>query len=537
MFGVLSLLVIYSVVSYVQINYDTILAFITYFVIFFGVTIFLIWFMKCVLEEEKVQTGNIYKRHQCCYVNKIRKHKRSWSLYVQLVMALLVVIVGLFFLIGLLYVVFQDKQYVMDNIYVLYILLADKTSFEWVVGAYTIILTLVSLTSSYLKGRCILYEIDEVPNVKMAIKITYVSVITFILNILFDNFICKIVDNFTYRIIIRVIIKSLWLLFIAISIGFLLIAVVKAYVRKIEKNLMEDIHKLYWNKRLYNLPNKEWYRGNLTINEGSLLNNFWKKCKKIKIDNINYFDFGSVYHNKPYSLGVVRRKIIIFCIYWAGIMAFFSLLVIPQQFTGTNINCEALTLLQIILLISVIMSASIIIRFLKDNPNKLINFNFLYFDNWGYFFDDGKLRYCSTYDKQNSLYGKYILAIKNLVSFFNLGKHMKYVDMKENQVESYYIEEMIEFSKDHIDNKKIKHMLIPITICATLCKKEDEEMINKIQNLVTRFQLKNNERNYIKSVAMAILRDLEGDDEEYYKNEKIYNDSIENLLMDKRIRC
>ena len=369
------------------------------------------------------------------------------------------------------------------------------------VTIYAAYFALFPVLSSYLNNRCLFFNIYDLPDIINGNRVMRISIGIFVLYIF-----AGCIDKASY---ITHFILALCCVLVLIN-GLIYL---RAFTNpiKIEKRVIKRIDRIYGNKKIYDTPNRTWSKGRTIRQIAILLKEYEKSLEKINIEKIEDINFGCIFSGKKVNECLAKEGYYRIVRVVVGIVVPCTCLVSKSFDTFPN--------RMIYLILSFVAVIPLLIPLFNQ---KVIKNNYLeincvaYNSKWGYYIDlKDKNMYVTSYDCSRSKYGRWIITLKRMVCFFNLALKMKYNDIQ--RIGSLGMEYICDYVVGQLKtNKYRKGMAIPMLICA--CVSDENKTIEcTIKKVLLQINMDKQEKEITTKVCLQILRDLEANDEEFYK--------------------
>ena len=474
-------------------------------------------YKSCNILKEKVYVDNDYYASQFSSVSGLERFNNSFFLHIICTVTIVYIII----FIIIIFVVPAYNDIFRELLNRFYIEKWRKSFNSDIIsialGSYAFLLALIPIIVAYLNNRCTFFEPYEIKIIKISNIILIISIIEmgvyFVLRILKCD------------IVILAILELIWIALIAVNIFIDICAFFGPL--GIEKKVLKKIDCLFWKKKIYMPPNKRWNKSNVIRQLAYLLKEYEKNLYKIKRGSINRIEFGSILSENRRNVEVALKKYkVIVTVVIAILFIYGSSLSFPYNVQQKWIYL-LLTLLAGLPLIYPLVNREIVV-----NNYKLIN-NTVFIATWGYFMkvtNKKELLYITSYDRVRGKYQKfqkYILSLKRIVCFYNLALKMKYSDT--DNIDKVGIDCLCAYVSDKKREDKFRtELLIPIIICACLNEKEKKRNLKKVKGVIAQMELSKEEQAFVVQLSMLVLRDIHGNDIEFWK--KDYQNDIDKLL-------
>lgn len=234
-------------------------------------------FLECaIIYAIQRETGSFqvkmgYIREQHCYEKKVGKWEANRSIAYWVVRFALLMIV--LFAIPILVAVKNEVYEKVADCRSIVLPELKENGISIGVGAYGVLLTLLTIVATYLKNKSFLFEIDQNRMIRKSMWYMVISIILFFVT---EGFYIASADK------IGNIVSIVWLLSIVILIVLLLYTLVTIYRQTYEKRIIKEMYKIYWCKKIVITPNKVWFKSNMLEGIGTLFSDFIKKVRKLQ---------------------------------------------------------------------------------------------------------------------------------------------------------------------------------------------------------------------------------------------------------------
>lgn len=373
-----------------------------------------------------------------------------------------------------------------------------------VIGIYAFLLAFFPIVVAYLNNSCIFFRPYDLSVIKWSNRITIISLVEIIIYILLNMYgstvYCLGVFEFAWILLIGLeVILLVWAFFMPI---------------RMEKKVLRKVEKLYCRRKIYVTPNKKWGKGDFIKQITDLLVYYEKILRKIKIDSIEDVEFNCILSPKKENKDLAKKRyallvvIVFVVVMWMGVLLIFSLDVSHRKLY------LIITLLAIMPLIYPLIDKDIIL-----NNHVFIN-NICFISTWGYYIKfkgKNKRIYVTSDDYSSSIYRKYIASLKRIVCFYNLAINMNYEDIK--YVDEVGINCLCDYIIDRYESEQYqKGMVVPILMCACLSYNNKHNNIKNVKEMLRHISIDQEERALTLKLCIQILRDIYGNDVQFYTN-------------------
>ncbi len=450
-----------------------------------------------IYYKTKFVSGNLVKRFK-------NTHLPSWGIYVVIIYGICVVVMASFSVWG------DSLKEVFENIHSdIWNVEERSTTVTIVLAGYGVVLALIPIVREYLNKKCMFFDVDDLPEIKrnvfLIISVTVGIVIWSVL---------LLTLNEQYMWVIGALELVVGILFVVIILLYLL-----CWVKPIrwEKGVIDTIDKLYDKRNAYILIDKTWKQSKVIRIMTKLLKDYEKSLRGIHLSKIESIRFGFVMQKNEDNLVLTRRysKVVL-----VSMLVWYSLLCGVMN----NEPCIDDLYGKVLVIVFIPALASCISHEWKEKNFRFVN-NLMYTSWWGYYVyeKEKKVKYISAYDGRKTKYGKFILNIKKVVSFYNLAISMEYEEKNEfNRIDC-----MCDYVYDLVrDNKDITAFLIPIFICSCIWKEEGYS--DRIKELIKEVYITEEEKEKLINICMQMIRDIYGDDRKFVSED--YFEELENLF-------
>ena len=381
-----------------------------------------------------------------------------------------------------------------------------------VIGVYSIIVALYPVAIGNAERRCLVFDVEKMPLIKWFKVTLLLSCLALIIYMLAEYF-WDVQDDVVLRAA-KHLFEITWIVLTVLAIAFLLRIVFVG--KNAEKQGIENIDKVYWNRKLYVLPAKTWNKSECFAVLEMLFEQYMKCLEKRCLNKIQDVDFGSVFEDKTENYLIHKYKFLkSMMLIYSGLL--FAGLEMEKQTPGivAMLMCSFIPLLYIVFGRTSDIDACRMCNSIIVSP-------------WGYYVKTSeKIIYLSSYD---SKYKDILRKLKKIVCFYNLSLNMQYCDCPKAEVEEQSLCMMLECFLERARLKKMKNrefIVLPLIICGCLKCGDKSEADIELKRCINDIKMDLQQKEIIKKCCMLIIRDLYGDDEDYNKDRKKYLERVE----------
>lgn len=393
----------------------------------------------------------------------------------------------------------------------------DRDAIAVVSAIYAVFIAGIPVINMYVKNKCLLFEFDEIPSVKLFTRLFWGSVI------------CLLIWGISDYLIIHFTINNLiWICNISfIMWAFILIVDVILFVyiwsplNKFEKKILNQVDELYWNRTLYVIPCKTWYKSQIIVVLGRFLKQYYRNARRAFSDIIVDVEFGNIYVENKVNDLLSKKK-------GRSVVIVISVLGVVSVLGFLTSQGEASAFFGI--MAGMIVPYWVIFLGVKSEKPMYRWYRSFFSYSWGYYVKTTKsVKYVSAYDSKYTLYGRTLKSLRKIVSFYNLSLHMQYYDIEEEKIGAWCIEGMVDYLGEIKKQKSADALIIPILVCFCLNFNRNKERVIKnkrLEEYIEQMHLCKREKDLISKIVLLVLRDLTGDDKLYQLEEAGYKKII-----------
>lgn len=310
---------------------------------------------------------NKYNRRQFNYENRVKSWRQESPMKLYF---FTVILIGA---IAFCPVIYNNRQSISNQI-PNFFEMSDGTVASIIVGVYSIIIALVTVTDAYLKQKNILFEVDEILQVKKSVIVMCISAIVLIMDFIF------FLNGKTEALNIGII---AWIIFVGWCIVLQFAVIANTYNGNYERRISKDMHKIYWSKQIFCTPNKIWHKGKMIERAVYLFKQLLKSSRGVVIENIKDITFGNVYDNNLKNMELAksnRNKLLCEIIV-------IALVCIGAVYSFADEN-RYITIFLGILIGNILIPICIMYLFMINNEDMFRFLNIVSANSWGYYVEE-----------------------------------------------------------------------------------------------------------------------------------------------------
>ena len=377
-----------------------------------------------------------------------------------------------------------------------------------IAGAYAIILAFYPVAKGSMEHQCMVLDFEEIGIVKCFKWCFAGSVIIIIIDIIYlfvGEYSCKREKNTAIEGMTFVI----WIIIMIFEI--IILTIIEFNGKKLERGALKNIDETYWNKKIYIIPNKIWYKSEMLLVLQRFFDEYIKCVQKVNLNKIVDMDFGNIYEDKKqnymicksYFIGLLLMILIIMgCI--GGERKFIFVLVnIPLFYVLGGKTC---------------------------NINACRMFNTMIISQWGYYVKKtpNSIEYISSHD---SIHKNKLRKLKRVICFYNLSLYMQYHDASRKNIEKESLNMMMDYLFEKQNKRNMGAMILPVLVCACLGEDNDKKVDKRLRRYINEIKMTPQQKKLIGKSSLLLIRDLIGDDDKYMKEQHIYKKRIKIYVM------
>lgn len=387
-------------------------------------------------------------------------------------------------------------------------------SITLVITIYGIIIAIFPCLVAYIEKKSMFFNAYDLSSVKNILRFTIISG-----GLVIVVFGMQKVEKLHE---LSLILEMSWIILIILNIGMVIISVLQLVI--VEKRMISNLEKVYEIKKIHVIPSQKWYRGGAIYQIKKLFDKHKKAITRIDFRKINSLDFDCVYSER-YENQNVAKEAYRNLIFMAIIFGFIIYSVLYTHISFLSWYCLFIAMGGIVPVFIPMFNK----RVWNDNY-KVIN-ELGHIPTWGYYMElvnKKNVLFFSSYGFKKSKYKEYIMSLKRIGCFYNLAVNMKYEDTE--YFDFIGIDCLCDLYEDDcwISEEINGFLLAPIIVCACLGKEEKKDIHTRIVEMMDKIKVRKSEKEFVKNVCLLVLRDIEGNDENYRKSK--YEEIIGEIL-------
>lgn len=310
------------------------------------------------------QFDDIYCRKRDVTFNKLRQWplRPSWK-------KIIYIMIGVF---GIVMVCISGESSfnVLDMVMTKYSLKIENI--KTILEIYALIIALIPIVYTYIERKYMLFDFENLPSIRWFGILLPVSIVVLTATLGCELFF----SEFAWCNRFSTLGWVLWWGIVIVSVLKLTLVILPG--KNLERKVLESLDTAFWNKNLYVVPNKSWYRSNAIVTITKLFEGYLRKTQNINIEEIQSIQFKCVYKKDDDNVILTRRKIL---------FVFFVILLICGMASSMLMEEFGAGIEVFWIMLSACLA--FVIPF-KGNSTDILFVNGFYIDSWGYYFKDRK---------------------------------------------------------------------------------------------------------------------------------------------------